>query len=139
MKRDALAPAGVQQHDVRSLVRALHELRSAPGVPTQPFDRAAKASSRSAEGIIELPGEGARTRILCAAYDYDHEVALPLMQLLPEVLHVPAGGTDDDGASRVHGLSWGWVCRPRVRAWHYACSACRGGVHYRCSETLLQT
>lgn len=35
--------------------------------------------------------------MLCAAYDYDHEVAHPLMSQLPPVLHVPAGMPGDDG------------------------------------------
>ena len=39
--------------------------------------------------IIQGPGAG--TRVLCAAYDYDHEVAHPLMSQLPPVLYVPAG------------------------------------------------
>jgi transcriptional regulator GlxA family with amidase domain len=36
--------------------------------------------------------------VLCAAYDYDHEVAHPLMSQLPPVLHVAAGMPGDDGA-----------------------------------------
>ena len=45
--------------------------------------------------IIEGPGAG--TRVLCAAYDYDHEVAHPLMSQLPPVLYIPAGMPGDDG------------------------------------------
>ena len=45
-----------------------------------------------------IQGLGAATRVLCAAYDYDHEVAHPLMSQLPPVLHVPAGMPGDDGA-----------------------------------------
>jgi AraC-like DNA-binding protein len=36
--------------------------------------------------------------VLCAAYDYDHDVAHPLMSQLPPVLYVPAGLPGDDGA-----------------------------------------
>ena len=46
--------------------------------------------------IIQGPGAG--TRMLCAAYDYDHEVAHPLMSQLPPMLYVPAGMPGDDGA-----------------------------------------
>jgi transcriptional regulator GlxA family with amidase domain len=42
------------------------------------------------EGDLELVGHGATTTFVCAAYDYDLDVAKPLMGLLPEVLHVPA-------------------------------------------------
>ena len=42
------------------------------------------------EGDLELGGRGATTTFVCAAYDYDLDVAQPLMSLLPSVLHVPA-------------------------------------------------
>jgi AraC-like DNA-binding protein len=57
-----------------------------------------KEALRSDAGEVLLPGPGACTRILCAAYDYDHEVAQPLLSLLPPVLHLPAGDPADDGA-----------------------------------------
>ena len=49
------------------------------------------------EGDLVLPGRGAATTFVCAGYDYDLEVARPLLSLLPDVLHVPAdpiGGRD---------------------------------------------
>ena len=42
------------------------------------------------EGDLSLGGIGALTTFVCAGYDYDLEVAQPLMSLLPDVLHVPA-------------------------------------------------
>jgi AraC-like DNA-binding protein len=52
-------------------------------------------------GDLELGGGGAVTRFLCAGYDYDHEVAQPLMSALPAVLHVPAAqiSAGDPGGS----------------------------------------
>ena len=41
-------------------------------------------------GELTLAGSGAATTFICAAYDYDIDVAQPLMNLLPDVLHVPA-------------------------------------------------
>jgi AraC-like DNA-binding protein len=52
---------------------------------------------RTPEGDMILQGPGAATRVLCAAYDYDHEVAHPLMSQLPPVLYVPAGMPGVDG------------------------------------------
>ena len=48
------------------------------------------ASSIGADGELRLDGGGATTRILCAAYDYDRDIAHPLLALLPDVLHLPA-------------------------------------------------
>src|SRR5919204_5722398 len=41
-------------------------------------------------GELTLAGSGAATTFICAAYDYDIDVAQLLMNLLPDVLHVPA-------------------------------------------------
>lgn len=49
------------------------------------------------QGDLELPGKGAVTTLVCAGYDYDLDVAQPLMAPLPRILHVPAdpvGGRD---------------------------------------------
>lgn len=75
-----------------------HLLSSGPRTRTMPLTRATKVGLRTEEGAVELPGIGAVTRILCASYDYDHEVAQPLMSLLPRVLHLAAGAPGDDGA-----------------------------------------
>lgn len=74
-----------------------HTLSSGPDTPAISLDQAAKTALRTAEGALEIPGDGAMTRLLCAAYDYDHEVAQPLLSLLPGVLHLPAGTPGDDG------------------------------------------
>ena len=41
-------------------------------------------------GDLELGDSGAGTSFVCAAYDYDLELAEPLVSLLPPLLHVPA-------------------------------------------------
>jgi AraC-like DNA-binding protein len=70
---------------------ARHRLISEPDAPCHPFDRALKQARMSTEGELDLlDGGGAATTFLCAGYDYDHEVAQPLMGLLPAVLHLPA-------------------------------------------------
>ncbi len=42
------------------------------------------------EGDLTLSGPGAATTFVCAGYDYDLDVAQPLMSLLPHLLHIPA-------------------------------------------------
>jgi AraC-like DNA-binding protein len=44
----------------------------------------------TAAGDLTLPGGGALTTFVCAAYDYDLELGPTLAGLLPEVVHVPA-------------------------------------------------
>ncbi|WP_261563331.1 AraC family transcriptional regulator [Frankia tisae] len=75
-----------------------HVLSSDPTTAAMSLTQVAKIGLRADEGVVELPGDGAVTRVLCASYDYDHEVAQPLMSLLPRVLHLAAGGPGDDGA-----------------------------------------
>jgi AraC-like DNA-binding protein len=68
-----------------------HTVSSDPAAPCRPFDRALKAEAMNEAGELALPaGGGAATRFVCAGYDYDLEVAQPLLGLLPEVLHLPA-------------------------------------------------
>jgi transcriptional regulator GlxA family with amidase domain len=56
-----------------------------------------KATRMTPEGELLLAGTGAVTTFVCAGYDYDLEVAQPLMELLPSVVYVPVdpvGGRD---------------------------------------------
>jgi AraC-like DNA-binding protein len=68
-----------------------HRISSGRDSPCQPFDRSLKEERMTPEGALELGGaDGATTAFICAAYDYDHDVAHPLMGLLPGVMHLPA-------------------------------------------------
>lgn len=67
-----------------------HRLSSEPDGRCRPFDRSMKEELMTPQDDLELPGSGAVTTFVCAAYDYDLDVAQPLMSLLPAVLHVPA-------------------------------------------------
>jgi AraC-like DNA-binding protein len=67
-----------------------HRLSSAPKGKCRAFDRAMKADLMTEEGDLELAGAGATTSFVCAGYDYDLDVAQPLLSLLPQVIHVPA-------------------------------------------------
>jgi AraC-like DNA-binding protein len=75
-----------------------HEVVSTVDGSTESLAQFEKDTRRTPEGDVVIDGPGACTRVLCAAYDYDHEVAHPLMSQLPPVLHVPAGLPGDDGA-----------------------------------------
>ena len=74
-----------------------HELVSSLDARTDSLARFETDIPRTPEGDMVIQGPGAGTRLLCAAYDYDHEVAHPLMSQLPPILHVPAGMPGDDG------------------------------------------
>lgn len=67
-----------------------HRLSSHPKGRCRPFDRTMKEELMTPAGDLTLGGAGAVTTFVCAGYDYDLEVAQPLMRLLPQVLHVPA-------------------------------------------------
>lgn len=75
-----------------------HELVSAEDARTEPLMRLPQDSRGTPDGDVIIQGPGAGTRVLCAAYDYDHEVAHPLMSQLPPVLYLAAGMPGDDGS-----------------------------------------
>ena len=75
-----------------------HELVSAVDGRTESLAQFEKDTRRTPDGDVIIQGPGAGTRVLCAAYNYDHDVAHPLMSQLPPLLHVPAGMPGDDGA-----------------------------------------
>ena len=82
-----LEPRELLPGDVVLLPRgADHIVSSAPKGAAQAWDRAAKSQARSETGEIVLNGLGPSTHFVCASYDYDHEVAHPLLGLLPPVL-----------------------------------------------------
>jgi AraC-like DNA-binding protein len=67
-----------------------HRLSSEPAAHCVPFDRALKEQSMTPDGELVIGGPGTSTSFVCAGYEYDLEVAQPLLTLLPDVLHVPA-------------------------------------------------
>jgi AraC-like DNA-binding protein len=78
-----------------------HRLSSAPDGRCRPFDRSMKEELMTPDGDLVLPGHGAATTFVCAAYDYDLDVAQPLMSLLPHVLHVPADPVAGRGVAAI--------------------------------------
>jgi len=73
---------------------ARHELAAEPGLPPRRFDDGLKASLITPGGELVIDGPGVRTRVLCAGYSYDNDVAHPLLSLLPPVLHVATAQPD---------------------------------------------
>ncbi len=69
---------------------ARHQLLSEPHGTCVPFDSATKERLMTPDGDLTLGASGAVTTFVCAAVDYDLDVAEPLMGQLPPVVHVPA-------------------------------------------------
>jgi AraC-like DNA-binding protein len=77
---------------------AAHVIASDRTGPAHPWDRAAKARTPNAAGEILPDGPGNSTHVICAAYDYDREVAHPLLSLLPAMLVVSGQEMSEGGA-----------------------------------------
>src|SRR5215831_11077512 len=67
-----------------------HILASAPDADTVPFDHRAAENALMAGGDLHLGTGIGQTRILCASYHQDPAVTVPLLTLLPDVLHIPS-------------------------------------------------
>jgi len=80
-----------------------HILASAPGAGTMPFDHAAAERALAAGESLRLGTGPGQTRVLCASYRQDPAVTVPLLTLLPDVLHIPArqAGPGLDAALRL--------------------------------------
>lgn len=82
---------------------AAHVLASTPGADTVPFDHLAAQQALAPGDELRLGTGIAQTRILCASYHQDPAISLPLLSLLPDVLHVPSSraGTGLDTTLRL--------------------------------------
>jgi hypothetical protein len=93
------APRELRSGDIVLLpTGAGHVIASHATGPARAWDRVAKAQARNTAGEIVLAGSGTPTHLICAAYDYDREVAHPLLSLLPATLFV--SGDESVGARR---------------------------------------
>ena len=78
-----------------------HRLSATPNGRCKVFSRELKQRLTDPDGCLQLEGPGAATTIVCASYDYDRDVAQPLLSLLPAVIHLPA---DPVGGRRIGAL-----------------------------------
>jgi AraC-like DNA-binding protein len=92
-----------------------HILASAPDAATVPFDHLAAEHALAAGQDLRLGAGPGQTRILCASYHQDPAVTVPLLTLLPDLLHIPArqAGADLDTTLR---LLAGEISRPQPGA-----------------------
>jgi AraC-like DNA-binding protein len=98
LRLDGSAPLQLMPGDVVLLpTGSTHDMVSSPDSRARAFDRVAKEELMTPDGDLVIAGPGAVTRFICAAYDYDHEVAHPLLSLLPPVVHIPASAPGDGG------------------------------------------
>ena len=67
---------------------AEHILASARAGPTRTWAKLARgqAGDPAHECVFDGPGGGSSTHVICAGFEYDHEVAQPLLSLMPPVL-----------------------------------------------------
>ena len=86
------APVQLMPGDVVLLATgAEHGLASLPEGDLQPFDHLVAEQAFQAGDVMRVGAGPVRTRILCASYRQDPGVATPVLSLLPDVLHLPAG------------------------------------------------
>lgn len=86
-------PTELQTGDVVVLTRGdAHIMSSAPGARPTPITSLRHSASSGGVALLEHGGGGAATRIICGKFQLDHEGAGALLNLLPPLLHAPAGG-----------------------------------------------
>jgi AraC-like DNA-binding protein len=95
-----------------------HRVSSGPATRCVEYARTAKGQDVGPDGELAIGGSGAMTTFVCAGYEYDLELAEPLVSLLPAVVHVPAdpvAGRDVAALVELLALEVG-VRRPGSRA-----------------------
>jgi AraC-like DNA-binding protein len=65
-----------------------HDLASDPDAHREPFDHLAAEQALATGDALHLGTGPVQTRIVCASYHQDPAVTLPVLRLLPEILHV---------------------------------------------------
>lgn len=75
---------------------AAHILASGPAAATRSWASVAKEQSQNPEHECVVGGGGSATHAICAGFSYDHEVAQPLLSLLPPMLVVSGQTVTDD-------------------------------------------
>jgi AraC-like DNA-binding protein len=65
-----------------------HIVASAPAGPTRTWNKVAEGQTGNPahECVFDGPGGGNSTHVICAGFEYDHEVAQPLLSLMPPML-----------------------------------------------------
>src|SRR5262252_6361905 len=75
--------------DALTAVLAVAGVRG-PDAATVPFDHLAAEHALAAGQDLRLGTGPGQTRILCASYQQDPATTVPLLTLLPDVLHIPS-------------------------------------------------
>jgi AraC-like DNA-binding protein len=92
-----------------------HLLLSAPGVATRQYGADLNAELVTAAGDLVIPGPGSSSRFLCAGFSFDNELAHPLLELLPRVLHIsPADNGPDTPLQSTLRLLMGELSRHQI-------------------------
>ena len=92
-----------------------HVLASDPAAGTIPFDRVAAQRALAAGQELHTGCGEPQTRILCASYSQDPAITLPLLALLPDLLHIPAARAGNALGTTLRLLAQEIAkCRPRV-------------------------
>jgi AraC-like DNA-binding protein len=79
--------------DIGVLMRGQpHSLRSDPAAPTTEFSDLLAHCAPARFPTVHLDGGGRRATMLCGFFKFDRQTAHPLLRVLPDVVHVNAGG-----------------------------------------------
>jgi AraC-like DNA-binding protein len=92
LRVDGAEPMQLQPGDLLLFPTGIgHRLSSDVDGVCLPFDRRMKEEVMTPDGDLILGrAPAATTTFVCAGYEYDLEVAEPLMRVLPPVMHIPA-------------------------------------------------
>jgi AraC-like DNA-binding protein len=106
-------PLALSVGDVVLIPRSLgYALADHPDSPTVEFQ--SDSDDSAALDRVRVPGPGATTTMLCAAYYFDRARTHPLLEDLPEIIHLPARGDRHPSLRAAVELLGNEVAEPRA-------------------------
>ncbi len=108
-------PVFLQGGDVVFMARGLpFEMMDRQDGVIQPFDQLQRQPITKVVSRVQAGGSGDRTLVMCSTVQFEEPAVHPLLELMPDVLHLPGGGIHDPSLVTMLNAMAVEACIPRI-------------------------